>query len=202
MNDFENKPFDDYILSCIKRMKALRLKGEISSTQYKDGEFGFIRGRLFRIEETFKNVEELEASGRREIYPGYEQENIRNLKNGSFIINSICFIYPTYIDEDKTKLISDSRYFAVANLYPYIMKKYPEYAKKFIGPEYDNLKLCKDENFLDPSSTEEKKILDIFTSEAIDFQTRLFEKLYYETSQKDEFDLKVKKLHADEKCFV
>lgn len=177
--DFDKLAFDDYIKKIVERMSAIKFPSKSNINAYVNGERKKIIVEYFKIEEFFKNKEELESSGRRNLYEGFEQENYHYYKNdGSILISSI---FPVYLyDEKLTKkeIDFDPRFFAVANLYPYIMEKYPNYAKNFISEnlhQYSikqdgSLKLTSYEAIEDSTKKLEDDFMEFFEGDVEDSQ--------------------------------
>jgi len=150
-------------------MKAFEVNASVGMLHKIDKENeGVIYGKIYRIEEYFKNEEELLASGRREVYQGFEQDTMHRYKDGSIGINSFCFIYPNFIDQEKEIKDFDPRFFAVANLYPYIFEKSPEYLKGFINPKYYKYKMLIND-----------QLAEIFDKDTIAYEIRLLEDANY-----------------------
>jgi len=171
-NNFDKIPFDKYVLDCVKRMKAIGIIEDAYLRVFKQEEAGYIDGIAYRIEETFKDLKEFESSGRRELYEGYEKENIRHFKDGTICINSFCFIPKKNRDPINQSIFVDPRLYAVANLYPYILEKFPNYLKQLTSPKYYQYKMkgC-------------AEYIELYSKEAAEIQVLWFERFFLKTPE-------------------
>ncbi|NCB48192.1 MAG: hypothetical protein EOM55_00975 [Clostridia bacterium] len=180
MNDsskksLKNMPFDEYVLSRIKRMKAMEIT-DILLRHYKGDKKGKVKGKIYRITEYFKNEEEIEQFDRRQIYKTFEQENLIRYKDGSIAINSLLFVRPYFDEKSQKETIFDVRFIAVANLYPQIMEIYPDYLKQFINPKYFQYKILTEEDYV-----------EVYSKEALDFEVMQLEKSVMKSLEEFEY---------------
>ncbi len=174
--DYEKMKFADYALSCIKRMKAYKVDYLGLHHFDPNKKKGYVFGNVYLIEEYFSSQSELDFSGRREIYSGFEENSIKHYDDGSMSVSSLSFVYPKFMFDGEV-VDYDPRFFAVANLYPYFFEKDPKYLKRYINDKYKEFATMDDNG----------NILEVGTKETTDFLVKFLEGAYHNALERGVF---------------
>jgi len=126
--------FQKYLCKIINRMKVIQLLGTDSKTYYK-GDPAKVHCEDFRIEEYFKNEEELENSGRRPLDNEYEMNNIVKFKDGTVCVKSILDIPSFDLKFEKKENNFDVRLLSAYMNYPTVRKYAPNIIAECINED-------------------------------------------------------------------